>query len=135
MAIHVVHREASGVVILRDVRETGVAVLLACQQIPGIAPTGGTVYTPSAGVGEDETFPMIADRAVSNANLSPQRFRIEVDMSAMPPGLQPFAMERFVERAVEAAQRGEERVELTPYTAHEWGYGQTGEAHHEMWPG
>ena len=111
MAIELFAQGVAGQVILIDRRDTGVTVLLVCEEY-GPGGEGGTVYRPD----EPETYPMLAPVAEAD-----QTFSLELDTSQLPAGPQRFRIGEFIRRALGLAEEGISRVELDEHEARSWG--------------
>lgn len=94
-------------------------ILLQCENADGKSGVAGAP-TPQ------ELYPLmraLLDRTREMVTLGDTvPFELEVDVSEMPAGIQPFDSERFIARVGDAVEAGYERVSLSLGNAAEWGY-------------
>lgn len=116
--IRLVAGDRTGVVILRDRKADGSHVLLECTEfVPSGG--GGVLGLPS----DDEEFPMLAVQKNTEMYAEKERkqpFRLEIDLTEMPPGELRFNNREFIEEAVASADA--EKIRLSPEDASRWGW-------------
>lgn len=125
MAVEVISRfgGVSVRVTIRDSRPSGVALVLVCEsELMLSGEGGGTVYLPSQSEDSEDqgTYQTLAKMGVAKT-----RYRLDLDTSELPFGVQQFDLDGFAQAAAVAAARGQDYVRLTPETAKSWGYVNT----------
>jgi len=108
-----------GVVFVQDERPDGTMVVLTCRA----GGEGSGVVAPSHHPKEEEFWYPLAEQLSFSAHdkLRGRQFRLVLDTSQLPQGRLNFDIDRFVERAREAARGGESVIRLNEETASSWG--------------
>jgi hypothetical protein len=109
-----------GVVFVQDERPDGTIVVLTCRAAGG----QGGVAAPSHQPQEEEFWYPLAEQmglSAQERGLRGRQFRLVLDTSQLPAGQLSFDVDRFVERAREAADEGESIIHLNENTAASWG--------------